>query len=73
VTASDVYDLAALVVSELTYLDRVLSDNPSKRKARYPGRKVPSDVFQRAGVLRMQLEEVNALLERRPPVEERGS
>lgn len=73
VTPSDVYDLAALVVSELAHLDRVLSEGPSKRKAKYPGRKVPSDVFQRAGILRMQLEEVNALLERQPPAEGGGS
>ncbi len=72
VTPSDVYDIASLLVSELAYLDRLLNDTPSKRKARYPGRKVPSDVFQRVGILKGQLEEINALLESRSPVEEEG-
>lgn len=73
VTPSDVYDLAVLIVSELSYLDRMLSDDPSKRKARYPGRKVPSDVFQRVEILRAQLQEVNDLIESRPPAEDVGS
>lgn len=69
VTPSDVYDVAVLIVSELAYLDRVLSDDPSKRRARYPGQKVPSDVFQRVEILRTQLQEVNDLLEANPAVE----
>ena len=72
VTPSDVYDIASLLVSELAYLDRQLNDSPSKRKARYPGHKVPSDVFQRVGILNGQLEEINALLESRSPVVKDG-
>lgn len=72
VTPSDVYDIASLLVSELAYLDRLLNDIPSRRRARYPGRKVPSDVFQRVGILKEQLEEINALLESQSPVEEEG-
>lgn len=61
VTPSDVYDVAALLVSELAYLDRTLVDTHDVRKARYPGRKVPSDVYQRAGILLKQLEEIEEL------------
>ena len=59
-TPSDVYDIASLLVSELAYLNRMLDDSMTIRKARYPGRKVPSDVYQRAGILLRQLEEINA-------------
>ena len=61
VSPSDVYDVAALLVAELAYLDRTLLDVKAVRKARYPGRKVPSDVYQRAGILLQQLEEINDL------------
>ena len=61
VSPSDVYDVAALLVAELAYLDRVLVNTNAARKARYPGRKVPSDVYQRAGILLQQLEEINEL------------
>ncbi len=62
VSPSDVYDIAALLVSELAYLDRTLADAATERKARYPGRKVPSDVYQRAGMLLQQLEEIDDLI-----------
>ncbi len=62
VAPSDVYDIAALLVAELAYLDRTLVEARTARKARYPGRKVPSDVYQRAGILLQQLEEINDLL-----------
>ena len=55
VTPSDVYDIASLLVSELAYVDRVLNGSPPERKSWYPGRKVPSDVFQRVGILETQL------------------
>ncbi len=61
VSPSDVYDVAALLVAELAYLDRTLLDAKTVRKARYPGRKVPSDVYQRAVSLLQQLEEVSEL------------
>ncbi len=62
VSPSDVYDIAALLVAELAYLDRTLVNARTARKARYPGRKVPSDVYQRAGILLQQLEEIKDLL-----------
>ena len=61
VSPSDVYDVAALLVAEMAYLDRMLVDTKAVRKARYPGRKVPSDVYQRAGILLQQLKEINEL------------
>ena len=61
-TPSDVYDIAALLVSELAYVDRVLNGSPPQRKAWYPGHKVPSDVFQRAGILAEQLRQIDDLM-----------
>ena len=60
-TPSDVYDIASLLVSELAYVDRVLNGSPPERKAWYPGRKVPSDVFQRVGILETQLVQIVGL------------
>ena len=60
-TPSDVYDMASLLVSELAYVDRMLNGSPPERKAWYPGRKVPSDVFQRVGILETQLVQIIGL------------
>jgi hypothetical protein len=48
---SDVYDLATLLVSDLTYLHGTLKDAPPLPSVPYPGRKFPSHVYQQAGVL----------------------
>lgn len=48
---SDVYDLATLLVSDLTYLYGRLEDVPSIPSVPFPGRKFPSHVYQEAGVL----------------------
>ena len=61
-TPSDVYDIASLLVSELAYVDRVLNGSPPERKAWYPGKKVPSDVFQRVGILEAQLVQIVGLV-----------
>ncbi len=60
-TPSDVYDIASLLVSELAYVDRVLNGSPPERQTWYPGRKVPSDVFQRVGILETQLVQIVGL------------
>ncbi len=60
-TPSDVYDIASLLVSDLAYVDRVLNGSPPERKSWYPGRKVPSDVFQRVGILETQLIQIVGL------------
>lgn len=51
VQPSDVYDLATLLVSDLTYLHGTLKDAPPIPSVPYPGRKFPSHVYQQAGVL----------------------
>jgi len=48
---SDVYDLATLLVSDLTYLYGTLKDAPPIPSVPFPGRKFPSHVYQQAGVL----------------------
>ena len=56
------YELASLLVAELTYLNRVLASGTTQRKSYYPGHKVPSDVCQRAGILQLQLQEISELV-----------
>ncbi len=51
VTPSDVYDLASLLVSELAYLHSKLQDAKPPHETYYPGRKFPSHVYQRVGIL----------------------
>jgi len=48
---SDVYDLATLLVSDLTYLYGRLKDVPPIPSVPFPGRKFPSHVYQQAGTL----------------------
>ena len=48
---SDVYDLATLLVSDLTYLYGRLQNAPPIPSVPFPGRKFPSHVYQQAGVL----------------------
>ena len=66
VTPSDVYDIATLLVSELAYLWSQLEDTAPPRPAYYPGRKFPSHVYQRAGLLERQLAELVALVDSTP-------
>ncbi len=60
VTPSDVYDLASLILSELSYLHSVSPSLSSPQRAYNPGRKFPSHVYQRAGILEAQLESILA-------------
>jgi hypothetical protein len=48
---SDVYDLATLLVSDLTFLHGALKDVSPIPSVPFPGRKFPSHVYQQAGVL----------------------
>ncbi len=48
---SDVYDLATLLVSDLTFLHGTLKDVSPIPSVPFPGRKFPSHVYQQAGVL----------------------
>lgn len=53
---SDVLDLASLLVSELLHLHGNEPKATATRPAFFVGGKVPSDVFQRAGILKAQLQ-----------------
>lgn len=66
VTPSDVYDVASLLVSELAYLHARLPNAPAPRSAFNPGNKLPSHVYQRAGMLERQLAELYKLVEASP-------
>ena len=48
---SDVFDLATLLVSDLTFLYGTLKDVPPIPSVPFPGRKFPSHVYQESGVL----------------------
>ena len=66
ITPSDVYDIATLLVSELDYLWTHAGDLARPHPAYYPGRKLPSHVYQRAGLLERQLAELAELVEANP-------
>ena len=58
ITSSDVFDLASLLVARLNYLIQHFKNNEKPPKAFYPGRKYPSDVYQRASILLNQLQQL---------------
>jgi hypothetical protein len=66
VTSSDVYDIASLIVSELSFLHSHLNGVLAPPDAYYPGRKFPADVYQRAGLLEALLIDLQALVETSP-------
>lgn len=66
VSPSDVYDVATLVVSELAYFDSRLETGREPREVYFPGRKLPSHAFQRAGILERQLEELTVRVQEQP-------
>ena len=55
VNPSDVYDLASLLVAELTYLHSLSPDAAVPKESYYPGDKLPAHVYQRAGRLESQM------------------
>ncbi|NKB80531.1 MAG: hypothetical protein GKS05_01275 [Nitrospirales bacterium] len=63
---SDVYDLATLLVSDLTYLYGKLKDTVPIPSVPFPGRKFPSHVYQQAGVLLTQLRELEKKVSANP-------
>ena len=66
VTPSDVYDIASLLVSELSFLHSHLDGVLAPPDAYYPGRKFSADVYQRAGLLEALLIDLQALVEASP-------
>lgn len=63
---SDALHLASLVVAELAYLHSLVPDAEDPHPSFYVPRKFPSDVYQRAGVLELQLRELSNLVKRNP-------
>ena len=62
VTPSDVYDIASLLVAELAHLHTQFRDVAPPHETYYPGRKFPSHVYQRVGILESQLIELQKQL-----------
>ncbi len=56
ITPGDVYDLATLLLAEIVHIHSLAVDVGPPKAAFYPGRKFPSQVFQRAGLLERQLQ-----------------
>ncbi|ETX04710.1 MAG: hypothetical protein ETSY2_27245 [Candidatus Entotheonella gemina] len=66
VTSSDVYDIASLIVSELSFLHAQVGGALPPPDPYYPGRKFPADVYRRAGLLEALLIDLQALVEVNP-------
>ena len=65
ILSGDVFTLASMVVARLDYLHRHLGVEGALPQAFYPGRKYPSDVYQRAGILLTQLQQLARVMPRR--------
>ena len=66
VSSADVHSMASLLVSELRHLHTKLPKAPPPRQTYYPGKKLPSHVYQRAGLLEAQLKDIAALAKTQP-------
>ncbi len=66
VTPNDVYDIASLIVSELSFLHAQIDGVLAPPHAYYPGRKFPADVYQRAGLLETLLLDLQTRVEASP-------
>jgi hypothetical protein len=58
VQPSDVYDLAVLFSSQLGFWHSILPTQPEVKKSYYPGKVLPSDVYQRLSILEQQVHEL---------------
>ncbi|MBM63985.1 MAG: hypothetical protein CL484_13645 [Acidobacteria bacterium] len=65
-TSGQSYDLASLLASELAYLHSRTTGGNSSIEAYYPGHKLPSETYQRVGVLESQLTQLLALVATSP-------
>jgi hypothetical protein len=63
---ADVYDKITLLVANMAYVHSQLKNARPPIKPYYPGRKIPSDVFQRAGILESQLKRLQAHTSQKP-------
>jgi len=62
ITPNDVYDIASLIVSELSFLHAQVDDALPPLDPYDPGRKLPAEVYQRAGLLELLLIDLQALV-----------
>ncbi len=62
ITPSDVFDLASLIVSRLDFLHKHFHITKTPRETFYPGRQYPAHVYQRAGILLSQLQQLERLM-----------
>lgn len=66
VTPADTQNMAAIIISRLSYLHSSHKDAKPVRQAIYPGRKFPSHVYQRAGILEAQLSDLLQKVSKNP-------
>jgi hypothetical protein len=64
VSTGDTYELASLIVAELSYLQSQIPAARAPHNVYYPGRKVHAHVYQRAGILEAQLHNLQRLVTR---------
>jgi hypothetical protein len=61
---ADVYDLATLMLGELVDLHHYMNIKQQPPKGYYPGKVIPSEVFQRVGILQKQVNAIASNVER---------
>lgn len=69
VDPSDVHDVATLLVEDVAYLHSQFPDAKGPRLVFDPGRKFPSLVYQRVGLLEKQIDELSQLMADQSPQE----
>lgn len=62
IVPADVYDLAVMIVSQLHYMNSFVPDTPVPKTSYYPGKVLPSDVFQRLTILEQQMMELKRVI-----------
>jgi hypothetical protein len=65
-TPADVQNMAAIIIAELSYLHSLQKNAKPVRPAIFPGRKFPSLVYQRAGILEAQLSDLLRKISKSP-------
>jgi hypothetical protein len=63
---ADVQNMAAIIIAELSYLHSLQKNAKPVRQAIFPGRKFPSLVYQRAGILEAQLSDLLGKVSKNP-------
>tara|TARA_B100000508_G_scaffold132661_1_gene121803 strand:- start:349 stop:1359 length:1011 start_codon:yes stop_codon:yes gene_type:complete len=66
IAPNDVYDLSKIIVAEVSYFHAHLPKKSQAPEVYYPGYKLPSDVYQRAGILLKQLQLLEKEVQQQP-------